>query len=124
MDIALRHHAEAVLELRGRWTVSPSEIELLEFRSTIDRLIGEGQTHIVIDIAGLQGLDARGLGELVMTQQKLWAAGGKLSLVGLNAVVRRMLSVTRLDTVLPVADDELPPLRTTSVRPAEAGIAP
>jgi anti-sigma B factor antagonist len=93
-----------VLDLTGRCSVGPGEEELLEFRSTIERLIAEGQTRVAVDLRALQSLDARGLGELVTAWRLLSAAGGSLLLRNPNQHVKKLLAVTRLDTVLPVHD--------------------
>jgi anti-sigma B factor antagonist len=99
-----RDGSGVVLDLTGHCSVGPGEEELLEFRSTIERLIREGQTQVAVDLRALQSLDARGLGELVIAWRLLRAAGGSLLLRNPNQHVKKLLAVTRLDTVLPVYD--------------------
>jgi len=107
MNISCRHQPRrTILEMTGRCVVSPEETEILPLRSTIARLIAEGRVRIAANLKGLASVDARGLGELVLTHRLLRAAGGGLTLIAPNARVRRMLAVTRLDTFLPVYDVE------------------
>jgi anti-anti-sigma factor len=96
----------AVLDLNGRFVVSSGETEVLGLRCAIAALVAEGRVFVALHLAGLASIDARGLGELVMMHTTLRALGGELLLVGATAGVRRMLSVTRLDTVLPLCDSE------------------
>jgi anti-anti-sigma factor len=95
-----------ILDLRGQCAVSPDEAETTALRSTIRRLVAEGWVHVVANLAALKSVDARGLGELVLTHQTLEAAGGELTLVAPNAAIRKMLAVTRLDTILRLCDSE------------------
>ena len=97
----------AILDLTGRFVVSAGEAEILPFRSAVRALITEGRTHLALNLAGLQSIDARGLGELVSTLTTLRGCGGELTLIAPTAVVRQMLSVTRLDRVFHSCDSEL-----------------
>ena len=107
MEITCRRLGRlTILDLRGQCAVSPDEAETTALRSTIRRLVAEGWVHVVANLAALKSVDARGLGELVLTHQTLEAAGGELTLVAPNAAIRKMLSVTRLDTVLRLCDCE------------------
>lgn len=95
-----------ILDLIGRCIVSPGETELAGFRTTIGQLLAERRVHVVLNLAGLQRIDARGLGELVATHRTLAAAGGRLTLVAPRSRVRKLLAVTRLDTVLRICGSE------------------
>ena len=108
MDITCRFIGDsAVLDLTGRFVVSAGEAETLPFRSAVGRLITEGRIHVALNLAGLESIDARGLGELVSTLTTLRRCGGEMTLIAPRAVVRKMLSVTRLDTVFHFCDSEL-----------------
>jgi anti-anti-sigma factor len=106
-----------VIDLAGRWTISPSEIEVLDLQALVVRLMAAGSVRMAFNLSGLTSLDARGLGEFVHIHNRLRRAGGHLVLIAPNRFVRKMLSVTRLDAVIPLveAESELPP-------PAAAGI--
>lgn len=125
MEIACRRKGEfTTIDLIGRLAVSPGETELLALRSTITRLVAEKRIFVALQLAGLASTDARGLGELVLIYQTLHAAGGELMLVAVPAAVRRMLAVTRLDTVLQLYDSEFDAMRAacrTKALPNDTG---
>lgn len=71
----------------------------LELYAAIDRA---ADRLVVIDLAGLQFLDATGLGVLVGAHRRAARAGGHVVLRNPPERVRRLLFVTRLDRVLPL----------------------
>jgi anti-anti-sigma factor len=89
-----------------------------------------GSVRMAFNLSGLTSLDARGLGEFVHIHNKLRRAGGHLVLIAANRFVRRMLSVTRLDQVIPLceAEADLPPPPPAGIRyvpsPARAEPSP
>ena len=95
-----------ILDLSGPFAVSPSESEIAPFHSTIGELIGEGRVNVAVQLSRLVRIDARGLGELVAAFKKLSRHGGRLTLVAPPAKIRRLLAVTRLDSIFPVCDSE------------------
>ena len=95
-----------ILDLSGRFSVSPSESEIAPFHATIGELIGEGRVNVALQLGRLAGIDARGLGELVAAFKRLSRHGGCLTLIAPQAHVRRLLAVTRLDSIFPVCDSE------------------
>jgi anti-anti-sigma factor len=114
VDITCRREASlAVVDLSGRWSISAGEIEVVELQALVARLIAARRVHVVFNLRGLEMLDARGLGEIAQSQKYLRNAGGELTLVGPNRFVRKMLAVTRLDSVIEVrgAEREAPPRR-------------
>ena len=107
MEITRRLKADlTILGLTGRCVVSSGESELGELRSAIVASMLEGHPLVALDLKGLASIDARGLGELVFAYRMLRGAGGGLALVAPTPTVRRMLAVTRLDTVLPLCESE------------------
>ena len=102
----------ALLGLTGPFAVDPDESEILPLRSAIRALIGEGRCLVVVNVAGLTSIDARGLGELVFTLTTLRRCGGDLRLVAPTESLRRLLAVTRLDGVLPSCDSEIEAIRS------------
>ena len=112
MEIRCRRKREVtILDLAGRLMVSPGDTELLALRSTIAELIAEGHVWVSLCLTGLASIDARGLGELVFTLMTLRARGGDLMLIAPTGAVRKMLAVTRLDTVFSLSDSELEAMR-------------
>ena len=71
-------------------------------RATLDRLRHDGSQHVMLDLAGLDFVAAIGLDVFVDADQALRAAGGTLTLINPSHMMRRLLSLTELDTVLTV----------------------
>lgn len=129
MNIACRRQGPlTVIDLAGRWTISPSEIEVLDLQATVVRLMAAGCVRMAFNLSALTSLDARGLGEFVHIHNRLRRAGGQLVLIAPNRFVRRMLSVTRLDGVIPLCDAEadvpLPPAAGIRYAPSPARAEP
>ena len=58
-----------------------------------------GHRAIVLDLRRTQAIDSTALGALVQIFKSVSAQGGKLILADVGDAVRRILSMTRLDTV-------------------------
>ncbi len=71
-------------------------------RATLDRLRRDGSRHIVLDLGGLDFVGAIGLGVFVDAHQALQAVRGTLVLINPSPMMRRLLSLTKLDAVLTV----------------------
>jgi anti-anti-sigma factor len=107
VDISCRRIGRlTILDLSGPWTISPGETEVAAFRAMIARLIEDGQVHVGANLSALRALDAHGLGILAIAYTRLRKAGGELTLIAPNPAVRKMLAVTRLDTVIPIYNSE------------------
>lgn len=85
-----------VLVLRGRLDVHAAADVRLELASAVDA--GDGE--LVLDLAGLEGVDATGLGVLVGAHRRAGRHGRVLVLHDVPAPVGRLLRRTRLDRVL------------------------
>ena len=96
---------DTILDLDGRFVVSSADgREFRPLHSLIDELIAEGKVQVAADLRDVSALDAGGLGKLVAIHERLRAAGGGLMLVAPSPRIRKLLAVTRLDTVLGISD--------------------
>jgi anti-sigma B factor antagonist len=121
VDIARRFRGGlTVLDLTGRFVVSPGEGEIQPLRSAIRALIAEARVNIALNLAGLTSIDARGLGELVFTRTVLRGHGGDLALVEPSETVRKLLHVTRLERVFRVYGSEVDAVRGSPVLERES----
>ena len=112
MDMTCRIAGDiAILDLAGRFVVSPGETEIVPLRSVVRKLIADQRILLALNLRSLAAIDARGLGELVSTLTTLRRCGGELILIAPTAVVTKMLAVTRLDRVFPSCDSELEAVR-------------
>ncbi|MEU6739156.1 STAS domain-containing protein [Streptosporangium sandarakinum] len=76
-----------------------------EVRPRLHEAVDTGQGDLIVDLSGLEMIDATGLGVLVGTHRRAAAAGRRLILRRVPPRVMRVLAVTRLNRVLTV---ELP----------------
>jgi anti-anti-sigma factor len=71
----------------------------------LDRLVAEGRARIVLDMSGVRICGAQALSALVRTRARAERAGGWLRLAGTPPHVRKVITVTHLDRLLPHHDD-------------------
>jgi anti-sigma B factor antagonist len=101
--IEVRHAGGASLvEVRGRLT----SFEAKAFRETIDELIRQSHTNIVLNLTRLDYLDSSGIGELVRNYMTIVKRGGAIKVVGLAPKVEEILKITQLYQVFPEFPDE------------------
>ena len=72
----------------------------------VDRLIGNGETLVVLDLANVARVDALRLGEIAEALRHARARGADVKLLRPQPRVDRLLSVTRLRSVLDVCHCE------------------
>ena len=71
-----------------------------EVRDTLHAVLDAGSGRLVVDLSGLELLDATGLGVLVGAHRRARLAGRDLVLRGAPARVARLLRLARLDRVI------------------------
>jgi anti-anti-sigma factor len=94
-----------ILDLAGRflaWTDRDGSL----LRTQLAKLISEGHVNVLVHLARVTDIDAHGLGELVWGSTLLRSSGGRMAFIAPSRWVRRLLALTRLDTVLAVYDSE------------------
>jgi anti-sigma B factor antagonist len=70
-------------------------------RSLVDQVIDDGAQAVVLDLSDVAFFDSTGLGVLVLIRRRL---GDRLALASPRSAVRRLLEITKFDTVLTVTD--------------------
>jgi anti-anti-sigma factor len=86
----------------------PAELDVVsmpELRHHLMTLISSGHVRLVLDAAGLDFMDAAGIGSLVHAANRARAAGGWVRLIGVGQKHRRILSILRLERTLPVYEE-------------------
>lgn len=63
-------------------------------------------SHLVVDVTDMTFIDSSGLSVLVQAHRRAAEAGGTLTLRHPSLTLRRLLAITRLETVLLVEDGE------------------
>ena len=69
------------------------------FKRTVTRLIEEGKVNLLVDLRGVGFLDSSGLGALVRAMTMSQKEGGQAKLLGAGPQVRKLLEMTKLDSV-------------------------
>jgi anti-sigma B factor antagonist len=104
MDLVLHahDHAEAtVLLVAGELDMATAP----RLRTRVVQLVTAGEAPLVVDLGGVTLLDSIGLGVLVGAAARAESLGRRLRIVCPAGRTRDLLVRTRLDTVLPLADD-------------------
>ena len=104
MHITERHENDVVvLDLVGRLTVGDGA-ELL--RDKVASVIFQGNSKVVLNLAGVPYIDSGGLGELVRCSMAAKKAQGAVKVIGLTSKVIDLLTITKLIAVFDTYDTE------------------
>ena len=87
------HDRTRVLTIKGRFLGS---IEREAMQRTVEALIADGRTRLVIDLAKTDFMDSTGIGVLVQGAERLRQAGGDACLAGMQTRVKNLFVMTRL----------------------------
>lgn len=91
-----------VVDLSNRVDASGGRLDAEPLRDAIALASAQGHPRLALDLTPVRIMDAEALGELVGAFSRLRRTGGDLVLVDPQDRVKRLLAVTRLDTVLPI----------------------
>ena len=106
MEITRRYvFGTPILDLAGRFVVC-ADLEGTALRKPVATLVSEGRVNVLVHLAHVTDIDAHGLGELAWGVTTLRRAGGQMALIAPSLWVRRLLTLTRLDTILAIYDSE------------------
>ena len=112
LNITSRVEQNAVLfDLSGELDLSNVE----RARESIHSRLEEGHRDLILNFSGLRYMDSSGLSLLVQVKRRL-ESQGSVTLVGCPPIIRRMLEVTRLDTVFPAYENDADALRAVAGR--------
>ncbi len=70
-----------------------------DFKSAIISIIDNGKKDIVIDLSEVGYMDSGGFGVLLGAVRRVKPLSGSINLVGCSENIRRILNITRLDTI-------------------------
>lgn len=87
-----------VLKVAGRIDAQTTE----QFESACQRLIQDGVTRVVVDLAELQYISSAGLGSILRFAKTLQGKGGVVLLCGLKGLVKQVFELTNLISVFRV----------------------
>ncbi len=75
------------------------------FKRTITKLLEEGRVNLLVDLSAVGFLDSSGLGALVRALTQSQKEGGQTKLLKAGPQVRKLLQMTKLDSVFEIHDD-------------------
>jgi len=82
-----------VVKPQGKITAANAD----DWCASLQKLIGAGAKHIIIDLEKVDIIDSRGLGVFVVCYKTLLAAKGTLTVLTDNADFRDLFTLMRLD---------------------------
>ena len=89
----------------GHRTLAPSgDLDLATapaLREELVQVSSEGPSLVVLDLERVEFLDSVGLSVIIGGYKRLQHHGSQLHLAGAHALVRRVLGLTRVDTMIP-----------------------
>ncbi|MBV8897011.1 MAG: STAS domain-containing protein [Acidobacteriaceae bacterium] len=92
----------AILELSGTLTLGPS---LVGLRNNARQILGKNVHGLIVELAAIRQMDSSGLSELTVVYTLAMLKRCPLRLVNPNDDLCKILAVTRLDGILPIAAD-------------------
>jgi len=76
-------------------------------RNIIRRQLAEGRRKFLLNMAQVRWVDSRGIGELVAALVTVTREGGQIKLLKVRENIKERLTVTRVNTIFALYDDEL-----------------
>jgi anti-sigma B factor antagonist len=95
--------AVTILDVIGGLKVEDGATEL---GAAVRRLLGQGRTKLLLNVAGVAFVDSAGLGALVQAYVSATREAGTVKLVNTPKRLQDLLVITKLSKVLPMFDDE------------------
>jgi len=95
----------------GRITILSVEGDLVigepesRFKKVVAGLVEKGRVHLIVDLSRAGFLDSSGLGSLVRAMTTTQNEGGQTKLAGLSPQIRKLLEMTRLDSVFEIHEN-------------------
>ncbi|MBM3216150.1 STAS domain-containing protein [Candidatus Poribacteria bacterium] len=124
MQVTERRSAGATIVAISGKVVGDSSQELRAYVSRlVERLADERALRLAFDLSDTQFLDSSGLGALVRAQIATAERGGKMVLVNPHEHIRRLLTVARIEHLLPICDGEASALKALAVADGEGDAA-
>ena len=91
-----------ILTVVGNLVIGDAEAS---FKKLVTRLLEDGRVNLLVDLAGVDFLDSSGLGAIVRALTNSQKEGGQTKLLHAGPQVRKLLEMTKLDSVFEIHDD-------------------
>ena len=97
MELTTREDGRVtILTVKGDLVIGEAETA---FKKTVTRLIEDGRVNFLVDLRQVNFLDSSGLGALVRAMTISQKEGGQTKLLGAGPQVKRLLEMTKLDSL-------------------------
>jgi anti-sigma B factor antagonist len=103
----------SILRLHGRVVIGETDILSNTVRSQVDA------SAVVLDLAGVTRIDARGLGVALELREQAESRGIEFRIMNVTSLVKQVLKITKLDAVFEVVSERDLASLTTPIRPEE-----
>ncbi len=104
MKVNVRSEGEvSVVDLSGKITIGEGDVVL---RETVEGLLKEGRSKILLNLARVSYMDSAGIGELVACYKRSREKGGELKLLNPSGKVYDLLQLTKLEEIFDTFRDE------------------
>jgi anti-sigma B factor antagonist len=103
MELTTREEGRVtILTVHGDLVIGEPEST---FKRTVTRLLEDGSVNLLVDLERVGFLDSSGLGALVRALTNSQKEGGQTKLLHAGPQVRKLLEMTKLDSVFELHDD-------------------
>jgi anti-sigma B factor antagonist len=103
MELSAREDGRiTILSVEGDLVIGEPESR---FKKLVAGLVEKGRVHLIVDLSRVGFLDSSGLGSLVRAMTTTQNEGGQTKLAGLPPQVRKLLEMTRLDSVFEIHEN-------------------
>lgn len=123
----MREPYEVLVPISGQLVVLAGRLDVQTVSAVRDRLhaaVDGGSGRLVVDMSGVELMDATGLGVLVGTHRRAERAGRRVMLRGTPPRLRRLLRATRLERVLPTEPQSAQPAASGGAGPPSGAAQP
>jgi anti-sigma B factor antagonist len=104
MEIMQRRQGNVViLDIYGAISMGESKEK---FAEVMDELLSQPDTNVLVNFAGINYVDSTGIGELVGYLNKFVESNRQLKILKAHDRVRKLLQITKLDTIFEIFEDE------------------
>jgi anti-anti-sigma factor len=103
MELSTREDGRVtIVSVSGDLVIGDSEAA---FKKEVLRLLEQGKVDLLIDCTDLRLVDSTGLGALVRAMTTSQSEGGQAKLLGVGPHLKKLLEMTKLDSVFEIFDD-------------------
>jgi len=103
MELSIREDGRVtIVSVSGDLVIGDSEAA---FKKEVLRLLEQGKVDLLIDCTSLRIVDSTGLGALVRAMTTSQNEGGQAKLLGVGPHLKKLLEMTKLDSVFEIFDD-------------------